>query len=448
MIKMIKNQFNRIYKSDYFPFFILLILVIIPHILLKTNYGDDVDFRARIANQGFLNLNKWFMESWSSKSIIIFFMLGFMRLPDIFWRIFDVFMIMLLAFSISKIFSTPKTKKLFNWFIAAFFLLYPFTHMKSAGWISTTCSYIFPLALGVFGLVYIRKYLDKQKVRPIEYVLYFAATFYAANTEQMTVILFLIYFVFMVYSFYKKRPSFFMIIQLLVCTANIIYVAIHPGHILRNLEQTIVYFPNFGMMSLMQKIKLGAGATAAHYISLPNLMFMALCSVICICVFVKYKNVFYRIIAAIPFAISVCSLFGPIIYRIFPKLESIIIYDGAPLSIQTMDELRYYIPVIISICAFGFIAISLYLIFENSKKSPVLILIFFTGIVSRMLLSFASSLYASGPRTFIFLYFAFIVCAACVCLELYPTLNAKHKSILKYSLSTVAVLSYFCNICL
>ena len=86
-------------------------------------------------------------------------------------RILDSLIMVLIAYSIMKLFSTTISKKT-SYLICALVLLYPFIQMSSAGWISTTANYTWPLALGLYGMTYLRHIYDKTRVYWWQHILF------------------------------------------------------------------------------------------------------------------------------------------------------------------------------------------------------------------------------------------------------------------------------------
>ena len=89
--------------------------------------------------------------------------------------------------------------------------------------------------------------------------------------------------------------------------------------------------------------------------------------------------------------------------------------------INTENHFRLisYTPLAALFLVFGCIMISIYLIFGQSYKTIFMWAVLSGGFLTRMVMAFSPTLYASWLRTFMFMYFAMIVCAVFVFSEIY-----------------------------
>ena len=101
-----------------------------------------------------------------------------------------------------------------------------------------------------------------------------------------------------------------------------------------------------------------------------------------------------------------------------------------------------YLSIILGFAILGAIITSIYLIFENTLKMIIVEIIFLAGFFSRMIMSFSPTIYASGTRTFIYFYFAMIVCGALIYNNISENIEEeKQKNILFY-IGIVAAVNY------
>ena len=57
-------------------------------------------------------------------------------------------------------------------------------HFGVAGWYATTLNYVWPLALGLYGLSYIIQIISNEKISIAQQISYVVASLYAINQEQ------------------------------------------------------------------------------------------------------------------------------------------------------------------------------------------------------------------------------------------------------------------------
>ena len=95
-------------------------------------------------------------------------------------------MFVLVLHSLRRIISpTKENDGIITFFLMLVIMLYPFGTFGVAGWYATTLNYVWPLALGLYGLSYITQVLSNGKISMIQQISYVVASLYAINQEQM-----------------------------------------------------------------------------------------------------------------------------------------------------------------------------------------------------------------------------------------------------------------------
>ncbi|CAG9704379.1 hypothetical protein [Clostridium neonatale] len=130
-----------------------------------------------------------------------------MKFGAVFWKVLNIASLMLLAVSISKLL-VGKNARRYNWIIVALVLAYPFKDMSTAGWAATTINYTWPLSLGLYSLIIVKKILKNENIKWYEYILSIIALIYAINVEQMCAILLAIYVPITIYLMIKRKLIF------------------------------------------------------------------------------------------------------------------------------------------------------------------------------------------------------------------------------------------------
>src|SRR5574344_222096 len=105
---------KKIIKNKYFPFLILFITMFIVCLTLKINWGDDVWFKEK-AGEDLLNYISSRYNTWTSRILIESVMLILLQLPKFIWCLLTSFMITLLSYCISYMFTKNQYKM--NWLI-------------------------------------------------------------------------------------------------------------------------------------------------------------------------------------------------------------------------------------------------------------------------------------------------------------------------------------------
>ncbi|MEW9937948.1 DUF6056 family protein [Clostridium butyricum] len=441
------KKLETIYKNKYFPFIILFIVMLILHMNM-TKFIDDMALTEKLQQ---MSLKKYLINgyyTWSSRQIINFILGTLLMHNLIFWKIIDSSIIVLLAYSLSNLIDYEDENKK-NWIISLFILIYPFAYMASAGWMATTVNYLWPLSLGIFSLIPIRKIINNNRIAWYEAILYILATIFVTNLEQ-AVMFIPIYSFYLIYFWIKKNRKYnwILLLQVILSAINLIYKLTCPGSQVRTESEIITWFPDYNMLSFIDKIKLGLTSTAGQYITTTNTIFLIITFSIMYIIWKKYEDTLYRWISAIPFAIGVImGLLNDKIIEMFPFMENIFkkqiqgINDFIEINAYNFEYIQYYFTIIVSIIVFGLIVLCIYLIFENSFKTINYIGAFLLAFASRMIMSFSPTIYASSLRTYIFLDFIFIILGIVIYLEIDKLLTSKKKNEFFYALSLISIVN-------
>lgn len=407
----IKKQMISFIKSENFPFFVLTIFLLIVHAFIKLQgQGDDTYFQSALRDYNLFDWTIFRYNNWTSRNLVEIVLVIIVWHQNV-WRFLNVAMMVLGAISISKIFSNKKSK-ITNWVICVLFLCLPRSTHNSAGWITTTVNYSWVLCLGLFAMIPVKKIIYKERIFWYEYIVYFLAMIYAINLEQMCFILLVVYGIFTCYIYYLDRKlNWFLLSGVIINFASLIFIVTCPGNANRNASEIVTWFPDYGNLSFFRKIEMGYSSTLFEFIMRVNWIFLFFAVVLFICVFLKQKNMFYRIISLIPvlcnfiFSFFV-KLFGGYV-PILSKIKYSLTQYGTGLS---LDPSTWIPDIILSLVCIS-ILISLYVIFENKKMTILTIFILLLGFASRMMMSFSPTIWASGTRTFIYMYISVLICS-------------------------------------
>lgn len=396
------HKLRKIYESDYFPFICIFLLYVVMFSFMPI-IGDDASLVNEYANltmKDHWDLIVYDWQSWSSRVIVNFFIHFFLGKSKYIFTILNALICAALCYSFSKLF-VKKEKRICNWLIVCFVLLFPIKYFGSAGWMVTTMTYFWPIALGFVSLLPIRKIMDGEKISIVESILYSLALVYSANEELMLVILFSVYFVFLIYFMKNKKVSKYYIVQMVLLLASILMLMICPGNHARSDHESIYRFRNYGMLSLLDKIDIGYSSTMQQVLFGDELFFIIVCAVLFIIVWKKYEDWFYRLIAFMPVLFTTAlGPFKDFTVNLFPGLDYLtwnIDVDGL-FSLTSAD-----IPSIMKFMLYCFIAlcfiISIFLCFEKDDKTLFSLTLLVSGTASRVAMGLSPTIYASGFRT-------------------------------------------------
>ena len=425
MIKKLLNPINKIYKSKYFPFIVLFFVIFFLHLYMAPNIMDDTYFGAVLDNS---TLTDWLHSRynvWSSRLLMETFLVAFLHINIIWWKIADSLIIVLLGYSLSKLFIKKDFRKN-NWLITILIVLFPLELLSSSGWLTTTINYLWPLTMGLFALIPIKKILNNERISKIGYILYPLALIYGVNQEQMALVIFAICVLTFIYQLTQKKFNFYVLLMILISFTSLVFIMTCPGNYARFTFEINRWYIDYNMLSFIDKIVLGVTSTMSHFLLKPIILFVLTSAMLFTYVFNNYKKLSYRVIASIPFLSGILtSVFCNIAYVIsISKGDAIDYYSQAfLLNATNFYNPLAYLPLILYLAVIGTFIISLYLVFKNTYKSVLTILIFTAGLCTRLIMGFSPTIFVSTYRPDIFMCFSIIICG----LLIYNEMDDKHK---------------------
>lgn len=407
---------NKKFLLNNLPFFVYVFLMIILHLEMKI-LGDDA-FALKILEQ--TSFTEWISiryNIWTSRIIIDAIMITMLKCKYVIWKIFNIAMFVLLPYSINKIFNDKNELKL-KWFICISTLLIPALCYGGAGWAVTSIHYMWPLVFGILACIPIKKNFKNEKMTVVEKVISILSIIIASNHEQMAGILAILYGITLIYNFIKKNKNNWILLYTAIILLSIIFILTCPGNFYRSIAETRDRFPIYENFNFIDKIQIGFTSMMKGIIYKNNLVFLTTTFIIMFAVFVTNKSKIFRIVSIIPFFQSVVPL--NCIKNILPDkliVKGIISKFNTETLVSNLfsDNMfafymmcAYYLIILISIM------ISLYAIFKKTDKSIFAIMLFSVGLISRIILGFSPTVYASGERTLLFLYISCIILIICI----------------------------------
>lgn len=240
----------------YLALALVLLAMFLP---IKEPNGDDIYFGGQGIHDikalgDFLSMR---YNSWSSRLLTETITVILLNLDMMVWRVFCVVNLMLITLTIRYL--TGIGSSLWkNLFLCLLVAAFPFGFYMSAGWITTTSSYLVSAALGLVALCPVRKLAAGKRIVFWEAALYISATVAACNHEQVCAIILGVCLCSCIYCVVsKKRLLKTQICQILICILNMLYILTCPGNAVRAAAETAARLPEFAEWSLPEKLLRG-----------------------------------------------------------------------------------------------------------------------------------------------------------------------------------------------
>lgn len=410
---MKNNLAKKEYYSEQLPFIVLFLIYCV---IFRTSiqFGDDLDLIPKYQNLTIMDQWNLIVKDyfyWSSRVIvngIIHVVLGFNR--NI-WVVLNALFAVVMGKSVSKL-AVKSNKRVGNWVVVGFLLMYPVYCSGVAGWMTTTMTYFWPIATGFAALIPIRKIIDGEKIKKYQYVLYSLALVYACNEELELVVIFVVYGCFLIYMLANKKINKYYVVQCILIIASLVFTMTAPGNSNRSTSEIGHWFRDYEAMSFLDKVDIGITSALWRVWFGRIWFFIIVCALIAIIVWNKYDSILFRITSVLPVtAVIIYSLPKDFYQNDFGGFAryTVAVSRTGLINIQTCGDKEMLIELLLLIIPCVAFILSLYLIFENTWKSLFTIAILVGGTASRVAMAFSPTIWASGTRTFSAMFFAIII---------------------------------------
>lgn len=431
-MEKIKEKLKNILKNGRWAILTLFILHFALTFFITPNQHDDAWFLEQVTGKSVLSFAISRYSSWTSRLLLEISECSVLKVSKYLWILIESIMVALVGYSISRIFIKKEERVQNNVMLLFMILIYPFNAMNGSGWATTTVVYMWPLATCLFALIPIRKIWDGEKLKFWEYPLYSISLLFAANQEQTCAILCGTYILFSILMIIKnKKIHPYMVIQAVLAVASIVFILTCPGNYVRKQYEINEIFPDYGMLTFLDKFSLGLTSTMGIIIEKRNLVYAMLSMLIAVYVWTTYKEKTYRVVSIIPLiSIIFLGLNTKSIFQFFGGLRTLIIEDTVKLTAANCNDLINVIPIIFAFANFICIGLSLLIIFKNLKNN-IAILVYLVGLASKIIIGFSPTVFSSAERSTIFFEFSMIIVSLLIWQELIKKTDKNDKKIQK-----------------
>ncbi len=399
---------RRIHVREWLPFTALFLVMLAMHFNMSMGLADDTIYAAVLGQQTLREFWTTSYNTWSSRQLLEAAVVYVIHAP-LLWRVLDSLLFALAARWLYRSLGPAQRTQSRAWLICALCAMYPMANLVSAGWVVTTVIYIWPLALGLYGVSVLMRLTRDEHVGVWEYPLAALATLFAANMEQVAVALFVIDAALLIWNLLRKnRRIAYFFVSFAVVLADIVYSRTCPGVAERTINETNGWFPDFAAVPLWRKLEMGFSSTIRDFAMKPNLTFFLFAIVLLAAVVLRTKKTAARACAAVPlFVVVLFGWLGNDPNRAFNGLCVIVESIGQYGTAIRLKSVASWVPDIIMVGLVVAIVYALWSVFDAKEEKLGAVLAITAGFGSRMVMSLSPTIWASGARTYCFLYFAF-----------------------------------------
>lgn len=410
MISIIKE-----YKI-YILFFIVFFLVN-NGVELQLSSDDGV-YLQQVNEKGILKFTLDMSLNWQPR-FYSFFYQAVMYKSLLLWKILNSIIMTLILFVIEKI--TTFNKKSINitylriFLVCSIFFMHTYVY-EAIFWYTGSFFYLWPFIFFIIAMMLpVYTLYGKEITNKYLKILIIISTILTSYTEQYisTLVVFSL-FVLLYLLISKSKINKFFIIQFIVAIINMaIFVFLMFKTIIT--KDLTLYFPNYDMLSVVEKIYNGVNYVNGFYINQSNTLFI----ILLLLMFIVYitqirkkenKHIILDIIFSFPLVYMIIRLihFNSIIpsnWKIQEKSiqELVNIYLFETLSAapnHMITSISPFIPSFISFAVIMFVGLSMLIIFTNIKDKIFYFCLYGAAMVSGYIVSFSATVFASGGRVF------------------------------------------------
>lgn len=390
-------------------------------------------------------MSSW--AGWSSRMICSAFGIIFMRRPMMLWGFADTAVILLVTVFLDKKFN--KEKDLGNlMIIMGAVCIYPFSIMSTAGWMSTTLTYLWIVPPGLYVIFVIQKIGTGCHVSVLQYV---SATFMfllAIDIEVGVVMMFVILLGYSILQIWNKNKNKYVYILTMVSLMRIIFDVLWQGNMSRYQSDTTNYFPDHGMLSVLDKMILGFSTSVYTIYERYWVPLIILELILCLVVFENHKDRFRRTVCMISMVIAGIYPFSFFFAGQFSNLYTLI--SGYDARYGWISFYNYTKPdgyIMLFLWGTGLLC-TIYMIFiiRNDIKNWFLWIVYLAaGFGSQFIMGFSPTVYLSASRTATWLFFAILICLIGIYME-WESKNPKSKHLIAYIVMSSGGISFINNL--
>lgn len=383
--------------TAYAPFMLVLVIAVLYHLKIGEISGDDPFFAAATDDKAMWQFLSERYQTWTSRIVIDFLVVS---LVDhlIVWKILDIIVFSSMPVLFAKILGDTK---LVRWCSAAAILLYPFHDVGSAGWVTTTINYLWPIWGILLVGVLVKKVLSQEKILWYEIAAGVIGCILASSHEQAAVVLFIILLlagIWLVRKHCLKVPVYYL--MLLINMASLIFILTCPGNGNRNAVGT-VDMPEFANYTLFDKAYLGLLSIERVFIANVDIVFFMVVLLLAALVYIKTSDYKKTLISSL----AVLILLGQsVIKTAYPELNGLFVVPEQ-VTVWSYGELSAWIPMVYLAVTVASILTALFWLMEDMQEYISAVLLLGCGFAAGLVIGFTATIYVSGDRVYITLYF-------------------------------------------
>lgn len=377
-----------------------LVLVVLAILLLhiyafgNTVVGDDAWFSHALDQRSLWEFMTWRYDTWSGR-LPIEAALVLVVDHAWAWKLVNGLMWLLFCYSAGKIALAGRSAAASTTLaFVALMLISPYTLYTATWWITGSVNYLWPTALGLYGML---AYVDPDGRGNLSRLGCLLAAGLAMYNEQVAFVLLPAAMVFLSFRIAQRKLRRWDVAQLVFMAANAATVLAAPGSRHRYLSEQALRFPDYAMLDVFDKLAIGIGLVFRSVIDPGNLMIAAMVIVV--------AGLLLRAPVDKPGKLMMFTALGflaigyVLAFPGLPQVSALRFYtlpeiDGESASFLNVYVLSAWSAFVVACLVAAATAVS----WRSSGESLVVFATLVLGMASLGALGFSPTAYASGDR--------------------------------------------------
>lgn len=385
--------------------------------------GDEFYYRDLLNESSLLENIIYYYHFWSNRILVDAVAMLVLHMPLLIFKCINAFFFLIGQIAIYKLclFINEDTCSLPQ--ISLFMFLIPFSSFMDAGFSVTSIYYLWTFVLGLWAIYF----AAASKKYWFYYILGPVCTIFSCNMEQISMFVVTVLMIITIYCIKKRESNILCRIENILAICVFGYMLFGPGAKNRVNVAAGKCFPEFGMLSVTQKLDMGFSVTMNRLVFEGDLVWLIMTVIIMVLLYHKAEEIMYKILGCIPFGLSLGFLLTQNVGKTIWGSDALQngVGEYGVIYLANFDMRCKWILLFL----FGSIIVSVFidffLLFSFEPMFWNCNLLFLLGLASRIVMGFSPTMYESGTRT----YYLFWMCCIFIIMLLIQKLPVQIRNL-------------------